>query len=119
MQAPNPENFLSLFGGEKANALRGSALSQPHSVPEDLGDSLTIISLVSFCVPGTKEPWEGSDSDSSHLLLSNWLLAQGLPPSLTWGQALSESCLGPLSSLSLWLSQQALRGKEGQAGEGP
>lgn len=52
-------------------------------------------------------------------LLSNWLLALGLLLSLTWGQALSESCLAPSSSLPLWLSQQALRGKEGQAGGGP
>lgn len=116
--APKPKNFLSLFGGEKAKALRGSTLSQPHSVPEDLRDSQTIISSVSFCVQGAKGPWERSHSDSGRLLLSNWLLAQGLPPSLTWGQALSESCLGPLSSLPLRFSQQALRGKEGRAGEG-
>lgn len=67
--------------------------------------------------PGREGETDQSDR-GSWPLLSSWLLAQGLPLSLTWGQALSASCLTPSSSLPPWLSQQAPKGKEGRAGGG-
>lgn len=111
--------------GERAKALRGHALAQPHSVPRSSGAArpLSVLSPSMCWEPkGPGRETGTGQSDRSHLLLSNWLLAQGLLPSLTWGQALSESCLAPLSSFPLGFgsrfgdSQQVLRGKEGRSG---
>lgn len=121
--APTLGSF-SLEWGEEAKALRGN-WPNPTVSPRSSSTArpLSVLSPSMCWEPkGPGKKTGTGQSDRSHLLLSNWLLAQGRLPSLTWGQALSESCLAPLSPLPLGFgsrfairdSQQVRRGKEGR-----
>lgn len=85
--------------GEKAKALKGHALAEPQVSLRTLGTARPL-SVLSYSVcwkpKGTGREGGTGQSDRGHMLHSNQLLAQSLQPSLTWGQALSESCLAPL-----------------------
>lgn len=120
--APNSGKFLSSNGERKPRLGRDMHWPNP-TVSSGTARPLSVLShSVCWEPKGPGREVGTGQGDRGLLLLGNWLLAQGRLPSLTWGQALSESCLAPLSPLplrSVLGSWQALKGKEGQAGRGP
>lgn len=100
-------------------ALKWPHMTRSHSFPEAQGDCRAVLSLILFGMLEVKVPSEGARAAQARaqglqlLFLSSRLPARDLPPSLTWGRVLYESCLAPSFSS---LRQMLPRNEERQVG---